>query len=42
MQLRSNTTSSGVVDQLQQIKDLVDIAKGGDFKNCVAVGKDIF
>ena len=29
-------------DQLQNIKDLVEIAKVGEFKNCVKVAKDIF
>jgi hypothetical protein len=42
MQLRANTTSSGVKDQLQNIKDLLEIAKVGEFKNCVKVSKDIF
>jgi len=31
-----------VKEQLQQIKDLVEIAKVGQFVNCVKVAKDIF
>jgi ubiquitin-activating enzyme E1 len=40
--LRTGSTTSGVKTKLQQIKDLIDIAKNGEFKNCVQVALDIF
>jgi len=37
-----NGNSGAVREKLQQISDLLDIAKGGDFKSCVQVAKDLF
>jgi ubiquitin-activating enzyme E1 len=42
MNLRQNTTSSGCVDQLKEVKNIIDLKTNSDFKTCMQVARDYF
>jgi ubiquitin-activating enzyme E1 len=40
--MKSNTTSSGVISAVEEIKKLVDLKKSADFNKCVEVARQYF
>lgn len=41
-ELKQNNTSSGELDKLQEIKNLIDLKVSADYSKCVAVARDLF
>lgn len=42
LEIRKNTTSSGALSSLREIKNLLDLKQNANFEACVQVAKDMY